>query len=92
MTSIGDCAEDDSTSVHDSDQDCPVAECSAVKGRRTIRSPKAAASAGVYLRHTDSKFLFPKSREFISHQSTDDDRSILITESGSAQNKVRIIN
>lgn len=84
---IGDCEENESTSVHDFDRDCPAVVTSSHGRRRTSIS----ISPGGYVHHADLNFPVPNFRGPRSPQLTIDVHSPVINEPGSAQNKVRII-
>jgi hypothetical protein len=78
---IGDCEENESSSVNEYDQECPVVESSS-RGRRRASVP---VSPRKYMHHADSKFPVP------NFSSGIDVHSLVINDPGSAQKKVRII-
>jgi hypothetical protein len=81
---IGDCEENESSSVHEYDQECPVVESSSHGRRRVPVSP------GSYVHNADSMFPVPNFRGPTSPQLRIDVHSPITNDSGSAQKKVRI--
>lgn len=80
ISKIGDCEENESTSVHDFDQECAVVESSSHFRRRT----SFTVSPGGNMQHADSKY--PRSPPLRI-----DVHSPIIDEPGSAQEKVKIM-